>query len=133
MGHSHLFLRFKKGNRKEHRLETVTITVEPTQLVSSITVKAEHYCKSTSSNVSFFELEQQLGDEKEFKNNPVERHRNAFCVNLTICVSGCRDKANELWQWLMQLEAEKYDLNEKLKRQKYDVSDNILYLLSSCF
>ncbi len=27
----------------------------------------------------------------------------------------------------MQLEAEKYDLNEKLKRQKYEVSDNFLY------
>ncbi|XP_043083974.1 troponin T2d, cardiac [Puntigrus tetrazona] len=33
-----------------------------------------------------------------------------------------KDKANELWQWLMQLEAEKYDLNEKLKRQKYDIN-----------
>uniref|UniRef100_A0A4W6FRW4 Troponin T2e, cardiac n=1 Tax=Lates calcarifer TaxID=8187 RepID=A0A4W6FRW4_LATCA len=32
------------------------------------------------------------------------------------------DKANELWQWLMTLEAEKFDLSEKLKRQKYDVS-----------
>lgn len=34
-----------------------------------------------------------------------------------------REKANELWQWLMGLEAEKFDLSEKLKRQKYDVSD----------
>lgn len=33
-----------------------------------------------------------------------------------------REKANELWQWLMGLEAEKFDLSEKLKRQKYDVS-----------
>lgn len=33
-----------------------------------------------------------------------------------------REKANELWQWLMGLEAEKFDLAEKLKRQKYDVS-----------
>lgn len=33
-----------------------------------------------------------------------------------------REKANELWQWLMGLEAEKFDLGEKLKRQKYDVS-----------
>uniref|UniRef100_A0A673J9F9 Troponin T2d, cardiac n=1 Tax=Sinocyclocheilus rhinocerous TaxID=307959 RepID=A0A673J9F9_9TELE len=40
------------------------------------------------------------------------------------------DKVNELWQCLMQLEAEKYDLNEKLKRQKYDVSDNNLYFLT---
>ena len=39
--------------------------------------------------------------------------------------SGCsvrREKASELWQWLMGLEAEKFDLSEKLKRQKYDVS-----------
>uniref|UniRef100_A0A3P8WEJ0 Troponin T, cardiac muscle isoforms-like n=1 Tax=Cynoglossus semilaevis TaxID=244447 RepID=A0A3P8WEJ0_CYNSE len=34
-----------------------------------------------------------------------------------------KEKANELWQWLMGLEAEKFDLSEKLKRQKYDVSD----------
>ncbi|TSK28066.1 Troponin T, fast skeletal muscle isoforms [Bagarius yarrelli] len=34
-----------------------------------------------------------------------------------------KDKATELWQWLMQLEGEKYDLAEKLKRQKYDVRD----------
>ncbi|RXN25729.1 non-muscle caldesmon-like isoform X1 [Labeo rohita] len=31
-----------------------------------------------------------------------------------------KEKANELWQWMMQLEAEKFDLSEKLKRQKYD-------------
>ncbi|KAM9470351.1 troponin T2d, cardiac [Clarias gariepinus] len=33
-----------------------------------------------------------------------------------------KDKASELWQWLMELEAEKYDLAEKLKRQKYDIT-----------
>ncbi|KAL1275444.1 hypothetical protein QQF64_035067 [Cirrhinus molitorella] len=33
-----------------------------------------------------------------------------------------KEKANELWQWMMQLEAEKFDLSEKLKRQKYDVT-----------
>lgn len=33
-----------------------------------------------------------------------------------------REKANELWQWLMELEADKFDFSEKLKRQKYDVS-----------
>lgn len=43
-------------------------------------------------------------------------HPHVFCVS--------REKANELWQWLMELEAEKYDLAEKLKRQKYDVREN---------
>ncbi|XP_039516652.1 troponin T2e, cardiac isoform X1 [Pimephales promelas] len=33
-----------------------------------------------------------------------------------------KEKANELWQWMMQLEAEKFDLGEKLKRQKYDMN-----------
>ncbi|XP_056137690.1 troponin T2d, cardiac, partial [Lampris incognitus] len=32
-----------------------------------------------------------------------------------------KEKANELWQWMMGLEAEKFDLAEKLKRQKYDI------------
>ncbi|KAM6926150.1 troponin T2d, cardiac [Lycodopsis pacificus] len=32
-----------------------------------------------------------------------------------------KEKASELWQWLMGLEAEKFDLGEKLKRQKYDI------------
>ncbi|XP_034032027.1 troponin T, cardiac muscle isoforms-like [Thalassophryne amazonica] len=33
-----------------------------------------------------------------------------------------KEKAKELWQWLMGLEAEKFDLSEKLKRQKYDIN-----------
>ncbi|KAM4523088.1 troponin T2e, cardiac isoform 2-T2 [Fundulus diaphanus] len=33
-----------------------------------------------------------------------------------------KEKASELWQWLMMLEAEKFDYTEKLKRQKYDIN-----------
>lgn len=33
-----------------------------------------------------------------------------------------KEKANELWNWLMGLESEKFDLTEKLKRQKYDIN-----------
>ncbi|KAM3865026.1 troponin T, cardiac muscle isoforms-like [Diretmus argenteus] len=33
-----------------------------------------------------------------------------------------KEKANELWQWMMELEAEKFDLGDKLKRQKYDIN-----------
>lgn len=39
----------------------------------------------------------------------------------SIC-SVFREKADELWQRLMELEADKFDFSEKLKRQKYDVS-----------
>ncbi|XP_056271784.1 troponin T2d, cardiac isoform X2 [Pseudoliparis swirei] len=31
-------------------------------------------------------------------------------------------KATEMWQWLMGLEGERFDLSEKLKRQKYDIN-----------
>ncbi|XP_076010471.1 troponin T2e, cardiac [Genypterus blacodes] len=33
-----------------------------------------------------------------------------------------KEKANELWQWLLTLEAEKFDLSEQLKKQKYDIN-----------
>ncbi|XP_054481053.1 troponin T2e, cardiac [Anoplopoma fimbria] len=33
-----------------------------------------------------------------------------------------KEKASELWQWLMTLEAEKFDLSEKLKKQKYEIN-----------
>ena len=33
-----------------------------------------------------------------------------------------RTKANELWDTIVKLETEKYDLEERQKRQDYDVS-----------
>ena len=37
-----------------------------------------------------------------------------------------RSKANELWDTIVKLETEKYDLEERQKRQDYDVSENTL-------
>ncbi|XP_062973214.1 troponin T, fast skeletal muscle isoform X6 [Elgaria multicarinata webbii] len=33
-----------------------------------------------------------------------------------------REKAKEMWDWLYQLETEKYEYLEKIKRQKYDIT-----------
>ena len=33
-----------------------------------------------------------------------------------------REKAKELWDWLYTLEEEKYDHEQRINRQKYDVS-----------
>ncbi|XP_059687221.1 troponin T, cardiac muscle isoform X2 [Gavia stellata] len=41
-----------------------------------------------------------------------------------------RDKAKELWQTIRDLEAEKFDLQEKFKRQKYEVSHKVLHELA---
>ena len=39
-----------------------------------------------------------------------------------------RSKANELWDTIVRLETEKYDLEERQKRQDYDVSFDLCYL-----
>lgn len=40
--------------------------------------------------------------------------------------SALRDKAQELWELIVKLETEKYDLEERQKRQDYDVSFSTL-------
>lgn len=42
--------------------------------------------------------------------------------SLHFCRGFCREKAKELWQSIHNLEAEKFDLQEKFKQQKYEVS-----------
>ncbi|XP_062856790.1 troponin T2d, cardiac isoform X2 [Trichomycterus rosablanca] len=42
-----------------------------------------------------------------------------------------KDKANELWQLLMELEAEKFDLAERFKRQKYDITQLLVRIQDS--
>ena len=49
------------------------------------------------------------------------------------CVVLCRDKAKDLWEWMHQLESEKYEHIEKLKRQKYEVSDFFTFTFLMCF
>uniref|UniRef100_A0A8C1E638 Troponin T2d, cardiac n=1 Tax=Cyprinus carpio carpio TaxID=630221 RepID=A0A8C1E638_CYPCA len=52
--------------------------------------------------------------EREKKKKILAERRKPLSVD-HLSDDKLKDKANELWQWLMQLEAEKYDLNEKLK------------------
>nr|XP_054605146.1 troponin T, slow skeletal muscle isoform X1 [Nothobranchius furzeri] len=33
-----------------------------------------------------------------------------------------REKAKEMWEWIYQLESEKFDLTEKMKKQKYEIN-----------
>uniref|UniRef100_A0A3B3WGN1 Troponin T, slow skeletal muscle n=1 Tax=Poecilia mexicana TaxID=48701 RepID=A0A3B3WGN1_9TELE len=35
---------------------------------------------------------------------------------------GLRERAKEMWEWIYQLESEKFDLTEKMKKQKYEVN-----------
>ena len=44
-----------------------------------------------------------------------------------------RAKASELWDTIVRLETEKYDLEERQKRQDYDVSHFCIYSSSKTF
>ncbi|XP_014826712.1 PREDICTED: troponin T, slow skeletal muscle isoform X1 [Poecilia mexicana] len=35
---------------------------------------------------------------------------------------GLRERAKEMWEWIYQLESEKFDLTEKMKKQKYEIN-----------
>ena len=39
-------------------------------------------------------------------------------------IDALKEKGKELWELIVKLETEKYDLEEKVKRQDYDVSSN---------
>lgn len=44
------------------------------------------------------------------------------------CMSAChREKAKELWEWMYQLEAEKFELQYEFTRQKYEVCVCVCY------
>ncbi|KAI5105408.1 troponin T2e, cardiac isoform 3, partial [Silurus meridionalis] len=60
--------------------------------------------------------------EREKKKKALADRRKPLSVD-HLSEDKLKDKASELWQWLMELEAEKFDLAEKLKRQKYDVRE----------
>lgn len=39
-----------------------------------------------------------------------------------------RQRAQEMWNWIYQLESEKFDLLDQMKRQKYEVCKSCVYL-----
>ncbi len=43
-----------------------------------------------------------------------------------------KSKASELWELIVRLETEKYDLEERQKRQDYDVSYMIAFIATTC-
>ena len=41
--------------------------------------------------------------------------------------SDLKAKATELWDQIVKLETEKYDLEERVKRQDYDVRESLIF------
>lgn len=59
------------------------------------------------------------------KNNPTNWHYYSSCKHYEMLSHPFpypyREKAKELWEWVRQLEAEKFELQYKYTKQKYEV------------
>ena len=57
-----------------------------------------------------------------------------FFEIILIDSDGLRQKASDLWDTIIRLETEKYDIEEKQKRQNYDVSYFLItyFFLKNC-
>jgi troponin T, fast skeletal muscle len=73
----------------------------------------------SNAQIERSKTKEQLEEEKKisltFRIKPLELHGMG--------VTKLRLKATELWDAIVKLETEKYDLEERMKRQDYDVSN----------
>ncbi|AWO98218.1 Skeletal troponin T [Scophthalmus maximus] len=83
--------------------------------------------KKTFTNKSFGGYLQKVDQKKGKKLTAREEKKKALLerrkpLNIDhLSQEKLAEKAQDLWQWLHQLHAEKFELAEKLKRQKYDI------------
>ncbi|XP_069792549.1 troponin T, cardiac muscle-like [Narcine bancroftii] len=59
--------------------------------------------------------------EREKKKKILSERRRSLDID-SLNENELKEKTKELWQWMYQLEAEKYDLQEKMKHQKYEIN-----------
>ncbi|XP_043932074.1 troponin T, cardiac muscle isoforms-like [Protopterus annectens] len=59
--------------------------------------------------------------EREKKKKILAERRKPLNID-NMAEDKLKEKANELWQWMYQLEAEKFDLQEKIRCQKYEIN-----------
>lgn len=76
----------------------------------------------TAAQIERNKTKEQLEEEKKISLSI--RIKPLALDNLS--VDKLRDKAQELWECIVKLETEKYDLEERQKRQDYDVSSKNL-------
>ena len=76
----------------------------------------------------FSRLNDAKKERVKTKEEQIEEKRIALSIRVKpldldgLGKAGLKEKAEELWQNLIRLETEKYDLEDRQKRQGYDVS-----------
>uniref|UniRef100_A0A3Q3M4G4 Troponin T, slow skeletal muscle n=1 Tax=Mastacembelus armatus TaxID=205130 RepID=A0A3Q3M4G4_9TELE len=58
---------------------------------------------------------------REIKKKTLADRRKPLAIE-NLREDGLKEKAKEMWEWIYQLESEKFDLTEKMKRQKYEIN-----------
>uniref|UniRef100_A0A3Q2QBL5 Troponin T type 2a (cardiac) n=1 Tax=Fundulus heteroclitus TaxID=8078 RepID=A0A3Q2QBL5_FUNHE len=59
--------------------------------------------------------------EREKKKKILSERRKSLDID-KLSQDGLKEKAKELWEWMYQLEAEKFDLQYQFARQKYEIN-----------
>ncbi|XP_034159459.1 troponin T, slow skeletal muscle [Pangasianodon hypophthalmus] len=57
---------------------------------------------------------------REIKRKTLAERRKPLAID-DLREDGLRERAREMWEWIYQLESEKFDLTEKMRRQKYEI------------
>uniref|UniRef100_A0A087Y7W1 Troponin T, slow skeletal muscle n=1 Tax=Poecilia formosa TaxID=48698 RepID=A0A087Y7W1_POEFO len=58
---------------------------------------------------------------REIKKKTLAERRKPLSIE-SLEEDGLRERAKEMWEWIYQLESEKFDLTEKMKKQKYEIN-----------
>ncbi|XP_030610523.1 troponin T, slow skeletal muscle isoform X1 [Archocentrus centrarchus] len=69
-------------------------------------------------------VEQKRGKRqtaREIKKKTLAERRKPLVIE-NLKEDGLRERAKEMWEWIYHLESEKFDLTEKMKRQKYEIN-----------
>uniref|UniRef100_A0A8D0CM97 Troponin T type 2a (cardiac) n=1 Tax=Scleropages formosus TaxID=113540 RepID=A0A8D0CM97_SCLFO len=77
--------------------------------------------KKTLTSLHFGGYMQRKQTEREKKKKILSDRRKPLNIDHASPLSH-REKANEMWKWMHQLEAEKFELQYKFARQKYEAS-----------
>uniref|UniRef100_A0A3Q3GQC8 Troponin T, slow skeletal muscle n=1 Tax=Labrus bergylta TaxID=56723 RepID=A0A3Q3GQC8_9LABR len=72
-------------------------------------------------------VEQRRGKKqtaREIKKKTLAERRKPLAIE-NLREDGLRERAKEMWECIYQLESDKFDLTEKMRRQKYEVSHSV--------
>lgn len=88
------------------------------RLTDSLPLSPQQFSNIQAAKGELGKTREQLAEEKKIA---LSIRVKPLCVD-GVGASALRQKAEEMWNLIIKLETEKYDMEERMKRQDYDVS-----------